>query len=104
MTYSNNALAIESVATVSLSGEVLNAGISGGGIALFAKRTVDPNKPASSQLPGSLKRDYPGEYLSNSLNELEELYKTAKGETRKKIYKAIKLLEQLQRLLDKPKG
>lgn len=61
---------------------------------------VDPNKPASEVLRGGAKREFPGEHLNKSLNEIRELLKTADGATRCSLQKATRFLEQQDRILD----
>jgi hypothetical protein len=65
---------------------------------------IDPTKPAKDVLPGSLRREYPGEYLDKSLNQVKDLLKGAKGQEKNALQKAKKLLEQAERLLGKNKG
>jgi hypothetical protein len=59
----------------------------------------DPDQPAQDVLPGTLKREYPGDLLGHSLNDIKDLLKTATGAEKRKLQKAKKLLEQQQRLM-----
>ena len=66
--------------------------------------TADPTKPAKDVLKGRLKREFPREFLENSLAEIKEMLKKAKGAQKRKLQKAKKLLEQQDRLGDKDLG
>jgi hypothetical protein len=61
--------------------------------------SVDPNKAARDVLPGSLKREFPSQYLDKSLNEIKDMLKIAAGPTKRNLQKAKKLLEQVPRLM-----
>ena len=65
---------------------------------------LDPTKPANDVLPGSLRREFPGEHLGKSLNDIREALKSAKGPAKRSLQTAKKILEQAGRLLEKPKG
>jgi hypothetical protein len=65
---------------------------------------LDPSKPADQVLPGSLRREFPGEHLGKSLNDIREALKSASGKAKRSLQTAKKILEQAGRLLDKPKG
>ena len=60
--------------------------------------SVDPIRAAQDILPGSLRREFPSQYLGNSLNEIKDMLKTATGPTKRTLQKAKKLLEQIPRL------
>jgi hypothetical protein len=62
--------------------------------------SVDPNRPAGEILPGSLKREFPSEFLGNSLNEIKHMLRTATGPAKRALQKAKKLLEQIPRLME----
>jgi hypothetical protein len=64
---------------------------------------LDPTKPAENVLPGSLKRKFPTGLLGKSLNEIEEALKKATGKEKSDLKTAKKILEQVKRLLQKPK-
>jgi hypothetical protein len=64
---------------------------------------LDPTKPAENVLPGSLKRKFPTGLLGRSLNEIEEALKKATGKEKSDLKTAKKILEQVKRLLQKPK-
>lgn len=66
-------------------------------------RGVDPSKRAQDVLPGSLKREFPGEHLDKSLDEIKAALGSAAGDERRALQKAKKLLEQAERLLEKSK-
>jgi hypothetical protein len=61
--------------------------------------SIDPTRPAQDILPGSLRREFPSQYLGHSLNEIKEMLKTATGPTKLALQKAKKLLEQIPRLM-----
>jgi len=61
--------------------------------------SVDPNKAAKDILPGRLRREFPSQYLGNSLNEIKDMLKTASGPRKRALQKAKKLLEQSPRLI-----
>lgn len=63
------------------------------------KLILDHNKKANDVLPGSLRREYPGQHLDKSLNEIETALRSAKGVEKKILGKAKKILEQADRLL-----
>lgn len=65
---------------------------------------VDPKKQAGEVLKGRLKRVFPGDYMDKSLDEIKDLLKQAQGDTKRKLQKAKKLLEQQDRLLEKDLG
>jgi hypothetical protein len=65
---------------------------------------IDPTKPANEVLLGSLRREFPGQHLNKSLNEIKELLRTASGEEKRSLQTAKKLLEQSERLLEKTKN
>jgi hypothetical protein len=65
---------------------------------------LDPTKPADQVLPGSLRREFPGEHLGKSLNDIREALKSATGKAKRSLQTAKKILEQAGRLLEKPKG
>lgn len=65
------------------------------------KVTVDPDKPADEVLPGRLRPKFPGEHLDKSLNEIRKALKGAKGKDKRSLQTAKKLLEQVDRLLNK---
>ncbi|MGC4069492.1 MAG: hypothetical protein QM784_33530 [Polyangiaceae bacterium] len=65
---------------------------------------IDPNKPANEVLPGSLRRQFPGEHLGKSLNEIKERLKTATATDKRSLQTAKKILEQSERLLNKAKN
>lgn len=54
-------------------------------------------------LPGSLHREFPGEHLDKSLNQVKEALRNATGRQAERVRKAKKLLEQADRLLQKNK-
>jgi hypothetical protein len=62
---------------------------------------IDPDKPASEVLRGQAKREFPGEHLNKSLNEIKEELKSAEGPAKRSLQKAKKILEQQDRILDK---
>ncbi len=64
---------------------------------------VDPSRSAQDVLPGSLKREFPGEHLDKSLEEIRASLGSATGEEKRSLQKAKKILEQAQRLLEKSK-
>jgi len=55
-------------------------------------------------LPGSLRREFPGQHLDKSLNEIKEALRTAKVADKRSLQTAKKILEQAERLLDKVKN
>jgi hypothetical protein len=61
--------------------------------------SVDPTRAARDVLPGRLRREFPSQYLGNSLNEIKEALNTATGSTKRDLQKAKKLLEQIPRLM-----
>jgi hypothetical protein len=61
----------------------------------------DPTKPAHEVLKGRLQREFPSEYLNESLSEIKSKLKRATGAEKRKLQKAKKLLEQQDRLGDK---
>jgi hypothetical protein len=61
--------------------------------------SVDANKAAQDILPGSLKREFPAQFLGNTLNEIKEMLKIASGARKRDLQKAKKLLEQIPRLM-----
>jgi hypothetical protein len=65
---------------------------------------IDADKPANEVLPGSLRREFPGEHLDKSLNQIREALKRAAGNERGSLQKAKKILEQADRLMDKVKN
>ena len=65
---------------------------------------LDPTKPAREVLKGRLKREFPGDYLDQSLNDIKDMLGKAKGEEKRKLQKAKKLLEQQDRLGEKDLG
>jgi len=54
-------------------------------------------------LPGSLHREFPGQHLDKSLNQIKEALRRASGREADSLRKAKKLLEQADRLLRKNK-
>lgn len=68
---------------------------------LKAAKAARAAKPAKEVLPGPLRREFPGEHLDKSLNEIKDLVRTAEGAGKKSLQKAKKLLEQADRLMDK---
>jgi hypothetical protein len=66
-----------------------------------ARRSLDPTRPAEEVLPGSLQREFPGEHLGKSLNDIKDALEGATGAEKKALQKAKKLLEQYERLLKK---
>lgn len=62
------------------------------------------DKAAQDVLPGSLKREFPSQYLTWSLNDIKAALSGATGTEKTALQKAKKLLEQTDRLLNKPKG
>ncbi len=102
-------------------GETLSAGIAGGRETLvFAGWTAltlyqamkggggaggaGVERRAVDILPGTLKRKFPGEYLGNTLSEVKELLRNAKGKEKSRLKTAKKLLEQSSRLAEKLRG
>jgi hypothetical protein len=69
----------------------------------FVKKAIpfDPTKKAQDVLPGSIKREFPSEYLGKSLNDIKDLLdnlpRDADGKLKQKLQKAKKLLEQQER-------
>ena len=59
----------------------------------------DPNRAAKDVLPGSLRREFPSQYLDKSLNEIKDMLRVAKGNEKRALQKAKKLLEQQERLM-----
>ena len=56
------------------------------------------SKAAKDVLSGTLKREFPGQYLNMSLSEIKKALKGAIGPEKKALQKAKKLLEQQERL------
>ena len=70
-----------------------------------AKRCpITDDTPAENILNATLKRNFPSEYLTCSINKLNDLHSQATGEKKAKLHKALKLLTQGKRLMDKLKG
>lgn len=65
---------------------------------------IDPTKPANEVLPGSLRREFPGQHLGKSLNDIKGALRTAEGADKKSLQTAKKILEQSERLLEKAKS
>jgi len=65
---------------------------------------IDPTKPANEVLPGSLRREFPGQHLNKSLNQIKDLLRTASGGEKRSLQTAKKILEQSERLLEKTRN
>ena len=64
----------------------------------------DPEKPARDVLSGRVKREFPSEYLNDSLNDIKDKLRRAAGAKKRKLQRAKKLLEQQERLKEKDLG
>jgi hypothetical protein len=69
-----------------------------------AASRLDPTKPARDVLPGSLRREFPGQHLDKSLNGIKDALRTASGAEKRSLQTAKKMLEQSERLLEKTKS
>ncbi|WP_437732812.1 SpvB/TcaC N-terminal domain-containing protein [Sorangium sp. So ce1335] len=69
-----------------------------------AASRIDPTKPAREVLPGSLRREFPGQHLDKSLNGIKDALRTASGAEKRSLQTAKKILEQSERLLEKTKN
>ncbi|KYG09587.1 hypothetical protein BE21_17060 [Sorangium cellulosum] len=69
-----------------------------------AASRIDPTKPAREVLPGSLRREFPGQHLDKSLNGIKDALRTASGAEKRSLQTAKKILEQSERLLEKTKS
>ena len=58
-------------------------------------------KPAKEIVQGSLRREFPGEHLGKSLEDIQAALRTARGAEKKSLQKAKKIIEQAERLLEK---
>jgi hypothetical protein len=65
---------------------------------------IDPTRPANEVLPGSLRREFPGQHLNKSLNQIKDLLRTASGAEKRSLQTAKKILEQSERLLEKTRN
>ena len=64
----------------------------------------DAARPAQDVLKGRLRREFPSEHLDKSLDDIKDRLKKARGEDKRQLQKAKKLLEQQERLGEKNLG
>ncbi|MEZ4465656.1 MAG: polymorphic toxin-type HINT domain-containing protein, partial [bacterium] len=67
----------------------------------WVHNVCDPTKPAREVLPGRLRREFPAEHLDKSLNDIKAALSGESGQAKRSLQKAKKLLEQVDRLMQK---
>ncbi len=107
MTLSGGTLAVGTTTTLTWTtvGTLTGTQIAELGLLGTLMYSVDPNRVINDYLLGRLRSEFPSQYLQNTINELKEMIKAAKGSKDRidldAIEKAKKIAEQMERLMKK---